>query len=174
MATSNVVVSKLIAAFVTLILGVSLIGTIAAQTLTDTTTTNVVDETVSLATIRAGVGNGVNDSLTVTTANLGLNDAGGWLAGSVNVSNSSGATLAGNFTVNYNTQKINFTNGTYFINSFKLDNSSKVDYQYYPNSYVQQAFGRTVLLLIGGFFALILMGVSVGLFYLIAKDTGML
>lgn len=158
-----------------IILGVVFINVIAAQGLTNTTPVQVVGESLSIASLRPQGGFGVNGTGNVTLANLGLKDAGGWVTGSVNISNATGVAkwLNANYTVDYVNQRISFVNSTYYsLGGGSVNNLTTVDYQYYPNSYITMQFGRDSVNMIGGFFALSLVALGVGLFLSIAKDNG--
>lgn len=168
MSTKNI--SKIIAAFVLVIVGSILITVIATQTNTITTPTTVDNEVLSIASARTA-GNNINTATTFTLANQGNADAGGWVDNSVAITNSTGTAMTGNFTVNYATQTITFSNNTFMVSGGGYNNGTLVDYQYYSNNYLQ-GFGNTVLSLISGFFAIAVMLVGLGLFYSVAKDSG--
>ena len=166
---------KLILAFVTLLLGIVLITVIATQTNTVTSAVYVPNESMNIASARL-VGNQINNSKQFNVSNPGLQDAGGIVTNSIVIINASGANLAGNFTVNYNVypELINFTNSTYMISGGGLNNQTYVSYSYYPSSYMTNTFGNTVITLIPGFFAIALLMISLGLFYSVAKDAGII
>lgn len=71
--------------------------------------------------------NYVNESITFRLTNLGT----GWVVGSVNMTNASGTSLATNFTVNYASQTINFSNSTFMISGGGFGNITNVTYQYF-------------------------------------------
>lgn len=156
-------------AFVLIILGVIFATVISQQSLTVTTGTAVTDEPLSIASARLAANN-VNSSITFTLANAGLADAGGWVSNSVFITNASGTSLAGNFTVNYISDTITFSNNTFMVTGGGAGNNTLVDYQYYPANYINSSFGRDALNMLGGFIALALIGVGIWLFYSIAKD----
>ena len=78
------------------------------------------------------------------------------------------------------------TNGTFYLlnttgyvgadclDSGDETNVTAVDYLYCPNDYINIGWGRSILTLVSGFFALALLGAAVGLFYSVAKDAGII
>jgi hypothetical protein len=52
------------------------------------------------------------------------------------------------------------------------DNLTYVNYQYCPDDYINVSWGRSVIRYAVGFFAIGLLLVSVGLFYSVARDAG--
>ena len=171
--------TKMIVAFVTLILGIALISAIATQSLASTTPTSVSNEqiNVSSAIVNASY---VNTSVDFDLAHayVGTNAYKATDFGSAcyiipTVTNS---TNASNVYVDP-TDILRYTDGT-----FSLKNTSRVlsggtilnaTYTYCGNDYISQSWGRDVLNLVGGFFAIALMLVGVGLFYSISKDYGL-
>jgi len=55
-----------------------------------------------------------------------------------------------------------------------MGNTTYFDYTYCADGYMNIAWGRTILNLVAGFFALALLGASVGIFYSIGRDTGII
>ena len=53
-------------------------------------------------------------------------------------------------------------------------NLTNVGYTYCGDDYMNIAWGRSILNLVAGFFALGILGVGIGLFYSIAKDAGII
>ncbi|MBI2452194.1 hypothetical protein HYV50_03910 [Candidatus Pacearchaeota archaeon] len=88
-----------------------------------------VNETLNISVARLA-GNNINESYTFGLANL----EGGWVVGSVVIKNTSGTSLAGNFSVNYNSQTINFTNNTFMVSGGGAGNLTNVTYQYYKTT----------------------------------------
>jgi hypothetical protein len=74
--------------------------------------------------------NDINESHTFS---LTYNEAG-WVTGSISIINESGADISGNFSVNINTRKINFTNSSFMIDDGGLGNLTNVTYQYYAST----------------------------------------
>ncbi|HLC77491.1 MAG TPA: hypothetical protein VJH92_00005, partial [Candidatus Nanoarchaeia archaeon] len=87
-----------------------------------------VNETLNITSSRLA-GNEVNISKTFTLSNKGT----GWVLNSVVITNTSGTSLAGNFTVNYTAQTIDFSNNTFMISGGGSGNITNVSYQYYAN-----------------------------------------
>ena len=164
---------KLISAFLIVIVGISLLGAIVTSTNLITDPTQVSAETLSILPARIyGSANNINATVTFTLANNGLVDTDGWVTDSISITNSSGTSLAGNFTVDYAADTIVFANTTQLL--AQSDNSTLVTYQYYPADYLNSAFGRTSLKTVLGFFALAIMLGGVALFYGIAKEEGII
>ena len=166
---SKKTVSKLIFAFVTLIIGVVLVGVIAGQTNTNTSKTGVSSELINIASSRTAV-SGINQSLANFTV---TNYPTTWKITDcpIVVSNFSNGTTQYTEDTDYivydSSGIINVLNTTITVDG---GNSTYIDYTYCGDSYLNSSFGRTSVNLIGGFFALALMLISVGLFYSVAKD----
>ena len=184
----NTAVSKLILAFVVLIVGVSLIGTVANQTNTAVDKISISNETFDIGVIGQGMvadgcsGGSINITHPYTIANVPT----GWKItdcpiGSVVVRNQTANTAT------VTTDYVFFTNnGTFFLKNTTryvaadcsgtgdVTNVTALDYQYCADGYMNIGWGRSVLTLVAGFFALALLGASVGLFYSVAKDSGIL
>jgi hypothetical protein len=169
---------KLILAFVTLMLGVVLIGTIASNGLAVTEKTYVADETSSFATARIyGAANNIDE--TNASANVTVTNAPtGWKVQdcpltSVAVGNSStDFTLDTDYHLYASSGIVHLKNTTNWINT--PGNSTYIDYRYCGDGYLNLSWGRTLLNLIGGFFAIAILLVSVGLFYSVAKDANII
>lgn len=183
MPTNSLSVSgKLVAAFVTILLGVILISTIAGEALDKTDKNVAVNEVKSLAALY--VSGKINETATgnnflVTNAPTGWKSTDCPLT-SVSITNSTGSALT--VTTDYvvtastgsvlikNTAATNITN----FNSGGATNDSLITYTYCPDNYMNLGWGRTLLLLVSGFFAIAILLVGVGLFYSVAKDTGVI
>lgn len=166
----NGFIMNLSVAFMLVILGAALIGVIADNTNEVTQPTLVIDESLSISSLRIA-GNNINISNNVTLANAGLRDAGGWVDSSVILKNASGTTIGtNNYTVDYNADKISFLNTTFMVSGGGLGNTTLATYKYYAADYVNQSWQRTILNLISGFFALALLGIGIWLLYSTAKD----
>ena len=169
--------SKLILAFVTLILGAVLIGVVSSNALGVTATTHVYNESDDLTTclaLSAGGGWEVNESnpncnITVTNAPTGWKQADCPLT-TVSVYNSTGdlLTAATDYNLYASTGIIQMldTDATENLTS----NATFNYYSYCGDDYMNLSWGRSLLNLIGGFFALALLGISIGLFYSVGKD----
>lgn len=160
--------SKLITAFVMIIVGVILVGVTATETVKVTTPIAVVQESLSLSPARLA-GNNINTTYQFTLANAGLAEAGGWVTNSISITNASGTSLAGNFTVNYDTDRITFSNNTFMVTGGGAGNATLVGYSYYPAAYLT-GFGRPIMNIVPGLFGLVILLIGVGLFYSVYKD----
>jgi hypothetical protein len=173
----------LVLGFLTLIVGLALIGTIASNTLSVTTRTSVYDESFDLGPAKAGTADlSVNESLAASNMTLEYapsgwqavdSDSGCNVVASVIVGNSTLAlTLDTDYEVFLDKGIIHFLNTTDTASAF--GNTSVVDYTYCADDYLNSNFGRSVQKLIPGFFALALLGVSLLIFYSIGKSEGIL
>ncbi len=169
---------KLLLAFLTLIVGVVLIGTIASNSLNVTTLSSVSDESHSLTDCYTG-DNEVNESdsdcnITVTHAPSGWVSSEGLGISSVTVKNGTGTALTEDTDyVLFETQGL-----VQFLNTSDTDdftsNLTYIDYKYYPEDYLNLGWGRTLVNLVAGFFAIALLLVSVALFYSVAKENNLI
>jgi len=172
---------KLVLAFVTLLLGVVLIGVIATQQLAVTDRTAITSEVHNvLPTIATGRNSSdINATITYTLTNAPT----GWqLADSCPVTNFALANSSGTAFTDTTDYVVDLDAGTYtLVNSATAiatlpvaNNNTYASYQYCADDYMNLSWGRTVINLIAGFFAIALLMTALGLFYSIAKDTGML
>jgi hypothetical protein len=170
-------IAMLIAAFVMIILGVSLIGTVASEGQTKTTLKTISGETVK-ATM---AGQNVSETAVLTVANPPT----GWkvtdcpLTG-FTIKNASGTTLtvttdyvptlsAGTFIMK-NTTATNYKSG--FFNA--ANNYTYVSYSYCPDDYLTENWTRTIINLVPGFFALAILLIGVGLAIGVLRNEGIL
>ncbi len=167
------ITNKIVLAFVTLIIGVVLIGSIATQSLAVTETT-AASETKAL-TIDNDIDINETEVYTVTNNPTGWKVTDCPLTNLV-ISNQSGTALtvttdyiptlsAGTYTMVNNSDTIELI-GAY--------NNTYVTYSYCGDDYMNLTWGRTIINLLAGFFALAILGLSVGLFYSVGKDTGII
>lgn len=163
--------NKLILAFVTLIVGLVFVSQIAVIGNAATGKTSVADESHIIVKNVTDI----NTTYVYTITNYPT----GWKTTdcpitSVTLSNSSGTAFtvttdyvftaaAGTFTLK-NTSAVLLT----------ADNLTYVDYIYCGDDYLNLSWGRTFINLVPGFFALTLLLVSVGLFWSVAKDYGIM
>jgi len=183
-------VALLVGAFVALLIGVVLIGTIASSTNAVTEKTIASAETTNLygngcwhVSSSVGQVNGtedVNCNITVTNAPTGwrTESAEGCGIGSVIVTNSSGNALTVDtdyrvFAYSGIIQMLNTTKTSSAATGLGPLNTTLVYYDYCGTDYVNSSFGRSATDLIAGFFALALLIVSVGLFYQVLKNEGL-
>ena len=173
-ATSN----KLILGFVMLIIGVILVGVIAQQTNLRTDKLSVGNESHALDEDGFPLINGTT-AYTITNAPTGWKSTDCPLTNFI-VTNQSGQalTLTTDYTVTLSTGEYllvnnDNTNTTYGLYG-DLENSTYVSYTYCADDYLNQSWGRSVLDLVSGFFAIALLLGAIALFYSVAKDTGIL
>ncbi|MFW6130033.1 MAG: hypothetical protein ACOC56_02540 [Atribacterota bacterium] len=164
------IANKLILAFVSLIIGVILIGTVATNSLTVTEKTLLENEAIDISSARDDNGD-INESVTFTVANAPttwkINDCP---LSSVTYGNSSlDYTLTTDYLITLSTGVLSLKNVTEVIEG---SNNTLIDYTYCADDYMNLSWGRTMLNLIAGFFAIAILLVSLGLFYSVAKDAG--
>ena len=178
----------LIAAFVAVIVGVMLIGSIATETYGKTGRGSyVADESLNLSTSYNGASGFMNQTIMRTLANKGVqcyNGDGKWVSGSVYITNSSGTVLtSGNYTVDYSNQTIVFKNTSttdpvsYAVivgAPFFKGNITLIDYAYYPSDYMCEGWQRTVLNMVPGFFGIAILAIGIGMFYKVAQEEGII
>lgn len=176
----------LIGAFVALILGVSLIGTIASQTnaVTERTSTS---ETFDGAGCFTPVNISGEDFVTLHTQANGPTDADcnvtvsnvptGWklddclLVASVYNGTSTALTLDTDYYFSTTTGKLTLLN-TSTNTRILTNNNTVVSYTYCGDDYLTEGWSRSILDLVAGFFAIGLLLVAVGMFYQVLKNEG--
>lgn len=183
-------IAKLILGFVVLIVGVSLIGSIATQTNDAIDLIGVANETFNIGVIGEGMvadgcsGGSINITHPYTIVNAptsGWQQAGGCPIAGIVIRNQTRNTAV------VNTDYVfNVNNGTfYLLNTTRwvaddcsgtgaVTNVTEVDYLYCADGYLNISWGRAILTLVSGFFAIALLAVGVGLFYSVARDSGIL
>ena len=177
----NDINGKLVLAFVTLLLGVVLIGVIATQQLAVTDRTAIASEVHNvLPTIETGrdVTN-INATITYTLTNAptGWKLADDCPVAGFSLANSSGSafTLTTDYLVDLDAGTYTLVDSATAVATLPLgDNNTYASYQYCGDDYMNLGWGRTAINLVGGFFAIALVMTALGLFYSVAKDTGML
>jgi len=163
-------VNKLVAAFVTLILGVALLGSVATETNATTSKTFARNESFTIdknVTV-------INTTYMYTVAQPPT----GWKADDcpltsfvlTNSTDNTPWTITTDYTVN-------LENGTFYLKNtaavrLSANNLTYVSYNYCADDYINIGWGRTTINLVGGFFALAILFVSLALFYSIGKDVG--
>lgn len=166
--------SKLVLAFVTLIIGAVLIGSIATNGLAVTDKKSVSDEAIDISTARDANGD-INTSVTftITSDNVPLS----WQAADCPLSSivygnsSTDYTVTTDYTFATTTGVLTLVNSTAVIEG---GNSTLIDYIHCGDDYMNLSWGRTLINLIAGFFAIAILLVSVGLFYDVAKDNNII
>ena len=175
-------VTKLILGFLVLIVGLSLIGTVAQQSNSAIDKLGIANETFDIAAARLADGCGagsINATYPFTIANYPT----GWKIADCPIE----SVVIKNQTLNTATVTTDYlffsNNGTFYLlntttftgtDCASSGNITTADYLYCPDTYINVAWGRSVLTLVSGFFALALLGVAVGLFYSVAKDFGII
>jgi hypothetical protein len=165
-------INKLIVLFVVGIIGVIGVGIIAGIILGSTQQAGTIDESNSIATARLA-GNNINESkvFTLTNAPTGweLSDTDCQINNFV-LTNASGTTLAGNFTLTTSTGKFTIANNTYMVTGGGAGNITLADYNYCADGYLADSFGRSGLNMVSGFFALLLLVIFVAGIYFVIKQ----
>lgn len=164
-------INKLIFAFVTLILGVALLGSVAV--LTTDATSKAVATNEAHTIIKNGTDINETYIYTVTNAPTGWKaEESDCVLNGVILRNTSDSTWASTTDYVFDTDAGTFT----LVNSSDVvltsDDLTNVNYNYCPDDYINSSWGRTVINMIGGFFALALLFVSLAMFYSIAKESG--
>lgn len=186
MAENNTI-GKLILGFLVLIVGLALIGTVATSSLLVTEKTDVLAESLDIANARINSGAcpmSINDTYPLYVANLPT----GWKASgecpitlfSMTNQTDVAATVTTDYIIYGGNGSLYLKNTSTFVlpncsaTETGISNTTALAYTYCGDDYLNIAWGRTIINLVVGFFALALLGVSVGIFYSIARDTGIL
>lgn len=179
---------KLIYGFLTLIVGISLLGAIATQ-MNSNTAYSVRTDTLDLSPARLA-GGAINETYAFSLSSTYISD--GWRidydecnaeglikSTLITMKNSSQGVLDmngcgsnGDWVVVEGINSITFCNSAPVNNS--LSNTTTATYSYCSNEYVAQSWGKTVLKTTLGLFAVALLLIAVGLFYSSAKDSGLM
>jgi len=172
--TSLGTTGKLTLAFVTLLIGVVLIGTVATQGNLKVDKLVIADESHAF-TVDSGVDINTTTAYTVTNAPTGWKIADCPLT-SIVISNVTGVALTEttDYTITESTGVYYLKNTTATVAMVGTDNNTYIDYTYCGDDYMNLQWGRTGIKLVPGFFALAILLTSVGLFYSVAKDQGMI
>jgi hypothetical protein len=170
----------LIGAFILIIVGVAgFVGTIASEGQKVTDLTGVVDETVSLSSVRDATDGGIIAGGNVSVAQAygsdwRISDTDCTMTG-VSIKNSTGGTLTvtTDYTFDTSTGIITYVN-TQDVNQSGLSNTTTVTYAYCQAGFLGESWNRTVIDLVPGFFSLALLLIGVGLFYNVMKNEKLL
>lgn len=179
----NKIIGMLVAAFVCLFVGLSLIGVISNGLISNT---NLAygSEVVNYGN-SVGAGGIINPNAAyypkfvnyTDTRNDGIRaseECGkSAVIASITVYNTTSAFTAADYVIQTN-GSIQYKAGLVANATSKVSNNSILYYRYCEDSYVQSGWGKTMLNLIPGFFALALLACSLGLFYGVAKQTGIM
>jgi len=169
--------SKLVIAFFTMLLGIVLIGTIADSGSLHTNKFTV-NETLDIGPAVVGTSSAtseINESVNLTLANAPT----GWKVAdcpitSFSMYNQSGSvlTVTTDYILTASAGTLSLTNTTALNQS--SSNDTQVSYTYCGDDYLNLTWGRSIMNLVAGFFALAILGISLGLFYSVAKDAGLI
>ena len=170
----NSSVSKIVIGFFMIILGLALIVSVADSSALVTTKLNVVNETIDISSARNASG-GIN----ITASNFTIaNVPTGWKVDECPISSVTYGNNSEDYTLSTD---YNFYAASGIVqvlpsaeSNDNNDNDTFIDYTYCPDAYVNVAWGRSVLNLVAGFFALAILGLGLGLFYSVAKDAGII
>lgn len=179
MANENTV-QTLVLGFLVLIVGLGLIGSVASNSLLVTEKTNIYSESMDISAARTATG-ACPMSVDETYALALANSPTGWKTSdcpitSFSMLNQTGveATVTTDYVLFANNGTLLLMNTTIWGDCSATANTTTLNYTYCTDGYMNLAWGRTILNLVAGFFALALLGASVGLFYSVAKNTGII
>jgi len=173
---------KLMAAFALLILGAVLIGTIATITLEKTTLIGVTDN-LDISAARDGMAvNGstfyATDILSQRASEGWRNDADGCSISTINMFNQTGDVLVSATDYTWTKDGDGLIGTLTLSNTFDLNtsalNTTTISYSYCDDDYLAAKWQRSVINLVGGFMALAMLAIAVGLFYSVMKEEGLL
>lgn len=165
---------KLIAAIVMILIAVSLVTVLADQSNLVTKKTTQT-ETVNIAAAKLAAG-AINETygFTLNTGSANWrNDYGDCIAQVLVVKNASGSVFAdpANYTYVYNlaSKQLKFKNAAP-LNATSASNVTVVSYDYCPDGYMAQSFGRMALEIAVGLFALAIFLIGVWFMYEVFRD----
>ena len=170
MENSNV--SKIVIGFFMIIVGLALIVSVANSSAAVTLKTNIVNEAVDITTARLSTGC-INESTVFTVTNY----PSGWkvndcpLTSFVYGNSSTDYTLTTDYIPTLSAGTFTLVNTSTVVDG---TNATLVDYTYCQDGYMNLAWGRSILNLVAGFFALAILGLGLGMFYSVAKDAGII
>ena len=173
-------IQKLIVGFLVLIVGIALIGSVASNSLAVTDKTLVYSESLDISAARTASG-ACPMSVDETHALALVNSPTGWKATdcpitSFSMLNQTGieATVTTDYVLFANNGTLLLMNTTIWGDCSASANTTTLNYTYCADGYLNLSWGRTILNLVAGFFALALLGVSIGIFYSVAKDANLI
>jgi len=165
-------INKLLLAFITLIIGLVLLGSVATSVGSVNSLTTVTNETQSIAgAISEGIVN-TSYGFTVTNAPTDWKTIDCPLT-SVAIVNATNADVA-DYTFYANNGTWYLSGTTVNTSKFWDNNNSYVTYTYCGDNYLNLGWGRSVLGVAVGMFALAILFVSLAMFYSLAKDAGLI
>jgi len=157
--------TKIILGFITLIVGIALLGSISSETTGKTLKVPVINETVDWTTARQSANMpDVENTTGFTLLNVEDTSVDCPMTG-ILAYNESGTALTEDthFTLDENTGTFYKWNTTEYMNA--SSNITSVSYTYCPTGYLTSSWARSALNVVPGFFAIALMLVAIGLFY---------
>jgi hypothetical protein len=170
-------IQKLLLAFITLIIGLVLVGQVATVGQGVTSTKSITGETQALATNGTDLNTTGMTGATYTIVNYPTS----WKVldcpiTSFSIKNSSGSALVADTDYTFTASSGQFVLLRTDLTKATLypSNVSYQSYVYCGDDYLDVSWGRTVLNLTPGFFALALLIFSVGMFYSLARDAGII
>jgi len=171
---------KLVLGFLALLLGAVLIGTLATQGLAVTDKKTVTSEVHNVASTYATGRNTTNINPTIVYTLT--NNPTGWKTTDCPITNfvlanSSGSefTVTTDYVLTDDAGTFTLVNSAHAVATLPLaNNNTYATYTYCGDDYMNSSWGRSSINLIAGFFALAILLIGVGLFYSVAKDTGII
>lgn len=174
-------VNYLVMAFVFLIIGVALIGTVASEVNSKASKTLVYDEADDLSGCMVAVGGSMLFSVNESSADCNIsvtNAPSGWKSDDCPLTGVAFGNATLDWTSGTDYQVVPATGVIALKNTTATQqgyaNSTVADYAYCADGYLNSSWGRSVLLTLPGFFALALLGVSLWLFYTVFRNTGII
>jgi len=163
-------INKLIFAFVTLILGIALLSQISVLTNDTTGKTSIRNESITILKNVTDVNLTKVYQLAQSPSGWKLQDCPLTALVLTNTTDNTHWTLTTDYTVN-------LANGTLLLKNttatrLTVNNLTYANYEYCADDYLNSSWGRTMVNLIAGFFAIALLLVSIGMFYSVAKESG--
>jgi len=163
--------SKLIAAFILLIIGIILAGQVAVIGSGVTSKMGIANEVVDYTTAFQESSDQINETITFTVAN----NPTSWKVDDcplteVVLTNSSGSVWTSGTDYTFTASTGTFIIKNTIDTNVTDDNYTYIDYTYCDDDYMNLTWGRTGINLVPGFFAITMLLISVGLFYSVAKE----
>jgi len=170
--TYNASVTKLILAFVTLLIGAVLIGSVATEGLGKTVKAQALEESISVATAR-NVGNATGNmnqsvNFTVAYAPTYWEETGCALTGFSLTNGSLEFTADTDYVISARDGRLTMIDTAETRDM--TENNTYANYTYCQDGYMNLSWGRTGINLVPGFFAIAMLLISVALFFSVAKD----
>lgn len=167
---------KLVLAFVALIVGVSLVGVIASESLGVTDKTVVTNEAINIAAARLGDDLSINETNAASNFTV-TNYPTNWKITDCPITVSAYGNSTADWTVNTDYEVFAAQGIIHVLNTTATEagasNATLVDYTYCGDKYLNSSWGRTSLTIVSGLFAIALLLTAVGLFYSVGKDYGL-